>query len=246
VSSSTDLLLVLPVFNEVGLVKEVSNDVQKAIRKNTKLRVCIVDDGSTDGTGVEFRRALKKVKNTEVKILTRNEGKGRAVREGFRGAEEKYQIFMDGDLAYSIDHLNPMKAALLKNDMVIGSRSMVPQAQGGLPARRAFLGWGFNRLVCFLLAFDYSDTQAGLKGFTNVAAEKLFSRQRLNEFAFDAELLYLAKKLGLQVEQIPAQVSSRHTYKTSHVNLLLNSISCLLDVLCIRWWSWTGAYRSSR
>lgn len=81
---------------------------------------------------------------------------------------------MDGDLAYSIDHLNPMKAALLKNDMVIGSRSMVPQPQGGLPARRAFLGWGFNRLVCFLLAFDYSDTQAGLKGFTNVAAEKLF------------------------------------------------------------------------
>ena len=123
---------------------------------------------------------------------------------------------------------------------------MVPQAQGGLPARRAFLGWGFNRLVCFLLAFDYSDTQAGLKGFTKVAAKKIFSRQKLNGFAFDSELLYLAKKLGLQVEQIPAQVSSRHTYKTAHVNLLLNSISCLLDILCIRWWSWTGAYRSSR
>jgi glycosyltransferase involved in cell wall biosynthesis len=245
-SSSSDLLLVLPVFNEVDLVKDVCKDIQKAIRKYPKLRVCIVDDGSTDGTGDAFRRTLKKVKNTEVKIFPQNGGKGRAVREGLRGAKEKYQIFMDGDLAYSIDHLNPMKLALLTNDMVIGSRSMVPQAQGGLPARRAVLGWGFNRLVCFLLGFDYADTQAGLKGFTKAAADKLFSRQKLNEFAFDAELLYLAKKLGLRVGQICAQVSPRHTYKTSHVNLFLNSLSCLLDIFCIRWWSWTGAYRSSR
>ena len=244
--SSADLLLVIPVFNEVGLVKEACEDVQKAIRKNPKLRVCIVDDGSTDGTGAAFRRILKKVKNTEVKILPQNAGKGRAVREGFRGADEKYLIFMDGDLAYSMDHLYPMKQALLANDLVIGSRSMVPQAKGGLPARRAFLGWAFNRLVCFLLGFQYSDTQAGLKGFTNEAAGKLFFRQKLKHFAFDAELLYLAKKLGLRVGQIPAHVSPRHSYKTSHVKLLRNSLSCLLDVFCIRWWSWTGVYRSSR
>lgn len=242
-SSSTDVLLVLPVFNEVGLVKEVCKDVEKAIRKNPKLRVCIVDDGSTDGTGAAFTRSLKKVKNTQLKILSQNHGKGRAVLEGLQGAEEKYLIFMDGDLAYSMDHLYPMKEALLTNDLVIGSRSMVPQAQGGLPARRAFLGWGFNRLVCFLLGFDYSDTQAGCKGLTKEAAGKLFSRQRLKRFAFDAELLYLAKKLRLRVGQIPAQVSSRHTYKTSHVKLFSNSISCLLDIFCIRFWSWTGAYR---
>jgi len=109
VSSSTDVLLVLPVFNEVGLVKEVCKDVEKAIRKNPKLRVCIVDDGSTDGTGAAFTRSLKKVKNTQLKILSQNHGKGRAVLEGLRGAEEKYLIFMDGDLAYSMDHLYPMK-----------------------------------------------------------------------------------------------------------------------------------------
>jgi glycosyltransferase involved in cell wall biosynthesis len=243
-SSSTDLLLVLPVFNEIGLVKEVSKEVEKAVRKSPKLRVRIVDDGSTDGTGIAFRRSLKKVKNTEVKILSQNGGKGRAVREGFRGADEKYLIFVDGDLAYSMDHLNPLKESLITNGMVIGSRSMVPQAQGGLPARRAFLGWGFNRLVCFLLGIDYSDTQAGLKGFTREAAHKLFSRQKLNDFAFDAELLYLAKKLGIRVGEIPAHVSPRHTYKTSHVKLLCDSAGCLLDIFCIRWWSWTGAYRS--
>ena len=244
--TSTDLLVVLPVFNEVGLVKDVCKDIEKAIRKNPKLRFCIVDDGSSDGTGVAFQRALKKVKNVEVKILSQNSGKGRAVRVGFREAEEKYLIFMDGDLAYSMDHLNPMKAALLSNDLVIGSRSMVPQAQGGLPARRAFLGWGFNRLACYLLGIDYPDTQAGLKGFQRQAAERLFAKQKLTDFAFDVELLYLCRKLGLRVGQIPAQVSARHTYKTSRVKLLCDSLGCFKELFLIRWWSWTGAYRLRR
>ena len=243
---STDLLLVLPVFNEVDLVQEVCREVEKAIRKTPKLRVCIVDDGSTDGTGIAFQRGLKKVKSTTVKVLSQNRGKGGAVREGFLGAKEKHLIFMDGDLAYSMENLNPIRAALQTSDMVIGSRSMVPQAQGGLPARRAVLGWGFNRLVCLLLGFDYPDTQAGLKGFSNFAAEKLFSRQKLDDFAFDAELLYLAKKLGLRVRQIPAQVSPRHTYKTSHVKLALDSLCCLFDIFLVRWWSWTGTYRLRR
>jgi hypothetical protein len=120
---------------------------------------------------------------------------------------------------------------------------MVPQAQGGLPARRAFLGWGFNRLACFLLGIDYPDTQAGLKGFTQKAAKALFTKQKLSDFAFDVELLYLCRKLGLSVGQIPAQVSSQHTYKTSQVKLIFDSLKCFHELLLIRWWSWTGAYR---
>lgn len=245
-SISADLLLVLPVYNEISLVKEVCRTVEEAIRKSPNLRVCIVDDGSTDGTGEEFRRLLKKIKHVQLQVLPKNGGKGNAIREGFRGANAKYLIFMDGDLAYSIKNLYSIERALQKNDMVIGSRSMAPQAQGGLPARRAVLGWGFNRLVCLILGFDYSDTQAGMKGFSRQAAEQLFSRQKLSGFAFDAELLYLAKKLGLQVGQVPALVASRHTYKTSHVKLFLDSTRCLWELFCIRWWSWTGAYRLSR
>jgi hypothetical protein len=105
------------------------------------------------------------------------------------------------------------------------------------------LGWGFNRLACFLLGIDYPDTQAGLKGFTQKAAKQLFAKQRLSDFAFDVELLYLCRRLGLSVGQIPAQVAPQHAYKTSQVKLIFHSLKCLHELLLIRWWSWTGAYR---
>ena len=233
----------MPIHNELPLVDEVSRSVEKAVRKMPELRVTIVDDGSNDGTGKSLQKNLKKVKNTKVILLGTNGGKGRAVREGFRDATEEKLIFMDGDMAYSMDHLETMKVSLTKYDVVIGSRSMVPQPQGGLPARRAFLGWGFNRLACSLLGIDFPDTQAGLKGFTQKAAKALFAKQRLNDFAFDVELLYLCRKLGLSVGQIPAQVTSIHTYKTSQVKLIFDSLKCFQEILLIRWWSWTGAYR---
>ena len=175
--------------------------------------------------------------------LPTNGGKGRAVRMACLRAKADFIIFIDGDLAYSFDHIAPILDSLKQHDVAIGSRSMAPQSQGGLPACRAFLGWGFNRLACLLFGFDYPDTQAGLKGFTAEAARKLFSRQKLDGFAFDAELLYLAKKLGFSVDQIPAQVSGQHTYKTSQVKLIFDSLRCLKDFVLVRWWSATGAYK---
>jgi len=234
--------LVLPVYNERHLVKDVSQALEEASRRNPQLRVVVVDDGSKDGTGEAFKLQLKSLKNAEVKILSKNGGKGMAIRHGFEGATEDRLLFMDGDLAYSIDHLTPLEESLARYDVVIGSRSMSPQAQGALPARRAFLGWGFNRLACCLLKIDYPDTQAGLKGFRRGAAERLFAKQKLTDFAFDVELLYLCRRLGLNVGQIPAQVSSQHTYKTSRVKLFQDSMTCFKELLLICWWSWSGAY----
>jgi len=203
----------------------------------------VVDDGSNDGTAKAFQRGLSDVSKASLMALPTNGGKGKAVRLAFLRSKADFIIFIDGDLAYSFDHIAPLLDSLKQHDVVIGSRSMAPQSQGGLPARRALLGWGFNRLACLFFDFDYPDTQAGLKGFTAEAARKLFSRQKLNDFAFDAELLYLAKKLGLRVGQIPAQVSGEHTYKTSQVKLVVDSLLCLKDFLLVRWWSATGAYK---
>ncbi len=245
-NSTLNQRLVVPVYNERHLVKDVSEVLEEAIRRNPQLRVVVVDDGSKDGTGDAFKQQLKPLKNAEVKILSKNGGKGMAIRQGFQGAKEERLMFMDGDLAYSIDHLTPLVESLNDYDVVIGSRALAPQAQGSLPARRVFLGWAFNRLACFILGIDYPDTQAGLKGFSRQAAEQLFSRQKLAGFAFDVELLYLCRKLGFRVGQIPAQVSSKHSYKTSHIKLIRNALSCFFELWLIRWWSWTGAYRSSR
>ena len=242
-SKPPSILLVLPVHNEAAQAPRTGRRIQSFLAKNRHVSLRVVDDGSDDGTAEAFRLALRGVKNASVMALPHNGGKGRAVRLGLSGGRHDLWIFMDGDLAYDFHHLVPMVKALDEHDVVIGSRSMAAQPDGGLPARRALLGWGFNRLACVWLGFNYPDTQAGLKGFRRAAGQKLFSKQRLDDFAFDAELLYLARKLGLTVGQIPAQVSGFHNYKISQVKLTLDTLRCLLDFLRIRFWSWTGQYR---
>lgn len=239
------ILVVLPVHNEEASALRVCRAIRTFCSRNRKALVRVVDDGSSDGTADAFRKGLKGVKNASVMALRENGGKGRAVRLGLAGGLQDFWIFMDGDLAYEFHHLAPMVEALQNHDVVIGSRSMAAQPDGGLPARRAFLGWGFNRLACWWFGLDYPDTQAGLKGFRRAAGQKLFSNQKLNDFAFDAELLYLARKMRLKVAQIPAQVSGRHNYKTSQVKLSLDTLRCLMDFLRIRVWAWAGQYRLS-
>ena len=237
------VLLVLPVYNEAKEASKACQILRAFLLKNRNFKAQVVDDGSRDGTAEAFRRCLKGLKSASVMGLHENGGKGRAIRLAFAGAQQDLLIFMDGDLAYSLSHLKPMVSALKRHDVVIGSRSLTPQAEGGLPKRRAFLGWGFNRLACAWLGIDYPDTQAGLKGFRRRAARELFLRQKVDGFAFDAELLYLARKLGLSVGQIPARVSGRHSYKTSQVKLTADTLLCLWDFFRIRLRSWTGQYR---
>ena len=240
---SPPVLVVLPVHNEKKEAARICRAIRTFCSQNRRTVLRVVDDGSSDGTADAFRKGLQGVKNASVMALRENGGKGRAIRLAFAGAKQDYLVFMDGDLAYEFHHLAPMVAALKEHDVVIGSRSMAAQPDGGLPARRAFLGWGFNRLACLWLGFDYPDTQAGLKGFRRAAGRKLFSLQKLDDFAFDAELLYLARKVKMRVGQIPAQVSGLHNYKTSQVKLSADTVRCLLDFLRIRLWSWTGQYR---
>ena len=100
--------LVLPVYNECHLVEDVSQALEEASRRNPQLRLVVVDDGSKDGTGSAFRQRLHSLENAEVIILPKNGGKGHAIRNGFRDAQEEYLMFTDGDLAYSLDYLTPL------------------------------------------------------------------------------------------------------------------------------------------
>lgn len=229
--------VILPVYNESWLIGSVFSKVADHARLHPSWMYRFVDDGSSDSTPKELRERLASSSappNIELIQRTPNAGKATVIRDSMLGSTEDLLLFTDGDLAYDLHHLDRLVDALDSADIAIGSRALVDERQQNIRLIRRAMGGGFNRLVRLLTGVSNRDTQAGLKGFRRTPAHALFRRQRVTNFAFDAELLFLANRLGLTVTEIPAEVSARHSYKQSKMNLLKDPPRMLLSLLCMR------------
>lgn len=237
--------VILPVYNESGLVATVFPQIRAFAQEHGQFRFLFVDDGSTDDSA---RRIEKHIADSGMSDRLRlhrcqtNGGKGMAIHTGFSLAEGDLLIFTDGDLAYSLDHLLLLADALRLNDVVIGSRSLVESGQKNIKLSRKIMGWTFNRFVRLILHLPYSDTQAGLKGFRKEAARNIFRRQHLFDFAFDVELVYLARKLGYRIGEVAARVSESHSYKISTVNMARDPMRMFIALWKVRINSWRNVY----
>jgi dolichyl-phosphate beta-glucosyltransferase len=107
---------------------------------------------------------------------------------------------------------------------------------------RRVLGWTFNKIARTILWMPYRDTQAGLKAFRLDAARRIFALQRVPGFSFDAELIFIARRLGYSVGEIPARVSDTHSYKISKVNLAREPFRMLRELVRIRGNALLGRY----
>lgn len=133
-----------------------------------------------------------------------------------------------------------MKELSDRYDVVIGSRRISgSELKVSVGPLRRTMSRIFSGLVNLLTGIDYSDTQCGFKGFTKDATQKIFSLLTIKSFAFDVEALYIAKKQGLKIKEIPIRLV-RESYITKR--LLLHSIKMLADILKIRVNSITGRY----
>ncbi len=238
------LSVVLPIFNQSQSAAAVFEVVRRYAEERPGHQFVFVDDGSTDGTGRILQEQMRRAKGRAVSVIARprNGGKGFAVKTGVARCEGDLICFLDGDLAYSLDHLPALAEALRVHDVAIGSRNLNGRRQQNIHPRRRVLGWAFNRLARLLLRLPYRDTQAGLKGFRRGAARHLFGLQRIHGFAFDAELLFLARRYGYRLVEIPAVVSDSHSYKLAKIHLLRDSLRMLCELVQIRWGSLRGAY----
>lgn len=229
--------VILPVYNEEWLIGSTFGSVVAYAREHPNWVFRFVDDGSTDDTVAKIEERLEidnAPPNIELVKRPRNTGKAVVIRESMLAADEDLLLFTDGDLAYPLDLLDLLVEKLEDADVAIGSRALVEETQKNISLLRRTLGGGFNFLVRTLTRVPHHDTQAGLKGFTREAARSLFTRQRVENFAFDAELLFLARRLGLRVAEIPARVSSRHSYKKSTMNLLKDPPRMLASIVRMR------------
>jgi dolichyl-phosphate beta-glucosyltransferase len=234
------LSIVVPVFNEErrlpALLASVLDDGDAVVSRTglQLLELIVVDDGSTDETPSFLAEHAGADARLRVLTLARNRGKGAAVRAGALAAAGELMLVADVDLSTPLADLERLVAELgLNADLAIGSRALpASRVLVHQPAYRELMGKTFNVLFRLLTRLPWRDTQCGFKLFRRDTTRPLFELQRVERFAFDAELCVNADRLGLRVVEVP--VTWRNNPDT-HVTLVGSSLRMALDLVGIAW-----------
>lgn len=234
------LSVVVPAYREVDRIADTVQRLRAALDGlEGGVEVVVVDDGSDDGTA----DAALEAGASQVVCQPRNRGKGAAVRLGVLAARGRTVAITDADLAYGPDQVLRVLAAVEDGwDVVIGDRR---HPQSRLLARPSRLRvWGsraINRLGVAVLLGSYRDTQSGLKAFRSDVARFLFSRTRVDAFAFDIEVLHLVERHQLSLVEVPVEVtnSARSTVRAAR-----DAARVVVDLVRIRHWSAQGLYEA--
>jgi len=234
--------IVLPAYNESERIAATLEKIfAYAERNGWKCEVIVVNDGSNDGTAQIVRQCAAERSNLSLLENPGNRGKGYSVRNGMLHAHGDILLFSDADLSSPITEAEKLLTAIKSGvDVAIGSRWLKTELQiQRQPLHRQFMGRIFNLLLRLVLGLKFKDTQCGFKAFTRGAAQCLFPLQRIERWAFDPELLYLAKKLRLSVQEVPVKWSHR---EGTRIHPLRDGIRMFWEVLKIRWNALSGKY----
>jgi dolichyl-phosphate beta-glucosyltransferase len=224
---------VVPAYNEAGRIDATLSEGRRFLdRQPYRAELIVVDDGSTDQTIAVCEGHAQEDARVRVMRLPENRGKGAAVRLGMLAAKGERALFMDADLATPMTEVAKLHAALDSGaDIAIGSRSV---SGANLIVRqhpvREAMGRTFNVLAKLAGLTGIQDTQCGFKMFTRPAAEQLFSEARIDRFAFDVELLLLARG-RFKVVEVP--VMWRHVAE-SRVSPLRDASRMAWDLARVR------------
>jgi dolichyl-phosphate beta-glucosyltransferase len=228
------LSLVIPAYNEAGRIGGTVTQVCAYLdRQPYDWEVIVVIDGGPPGAADEARAAAGARTNVRVLENDANRGKGYSVRRGFLEANGERVVFIDADLSLPIEGLEGMMHRFDAGaDVVIASRTAPgSRVEGAPPAGRDLMSKVFNLAVQAIAVPGLGDTQCGFKGFTAAAAKRIFSAAASDRFGFDVEALYLARKHGLRIVELP--VTCRY-HGGSSVNRISDGLRMFADILAIR------------
>lgn len=232
----------IPAYNESARLGPTLDRVLAFVRRQAwEAEVIVVDDGSRDRTADLVKDCARG--NPIVRLVQNpeNRGKGYSVRNGVLHAQGAIVLFTDADLSSPIEEAPKLFDALEAGaDVAIGSRWARSELQTQRQSvGRQVMGRAFNLLLRVLLGLDFKDTQCGFKAFRRGAAKVLFPLQRVEGWGFDPELLFLARRAGFKVAEVP--VVWAHD-EGSRIHPLADGSKMLLEVLRIRWYALTGKY----
>jgi glycosyltransferase involved in cell wall biosynthesis len=233
------LSVVVPAFNEAARILRTINDIRTEIEHlGGEAELIVVDDGSVDSTAAIVEEAARSDARIRL-VRAPHKGKGAAVRRGMLEAGGTWRFLADADLSMPIAELRRfLDAAPEGGDIIVGSREATGARRVGEPWSRHVIGRVFNWAVKLLVLRGIDDTQCGFKLFSARAAEVLFPLQQLDGFGFDVEILFLARRAGLVIREIPITwVYGRE----SKVNVLSGAHG-FVDLLAVRGHQLRGAY----
>ena len=245
------LSIVIPAYNEetnirLGAIDKVARYMEG---RDYNWEVILVDDGSTDETPKLLDGYTGQTKGFRV-IHNPHQGKAATVIAGSLAAKGDFVLFTDLDQATPIPEVEKLLPWFRRGfDVVIGSRS---NRREGAPLTRVAMARGFMFLrSIFLGLHGITDTQCGFKAFRQDVARNIFEKLKLYgdsrvvegsmvTAGFDLEVLFLAKKVGFKIKEVPVEW---HYVETRRVNPVKDSWQGLMDILKIRINAWRGGYR---
>jgi dolichyl-phosphate beta-glucosyltransferase len=234
--------IIIPAYNEGARLGATLDRVLHYIgAQGWDAEVLVVNDGSRDQTADLVRVSAQTHPQLRLIENPGNRGKGYSVRNGMLHAIGEILLFSDADLSSPIEESTKLFAAIEAGaDIAIGSRWLQPEMQTHRQSLlRQFYGRLFNLALRILLGLKFKDTQCGFKAFTRAAAHTIFRLERIERWGFDPELLYLARRAGLKVAEVP--VAWAHVEGT-RISPLRDGIRMFGEVLKIRWNALTGKY----
>jgi len=233
--------VVIPAYNEAERILPTIGAIAAQVSLlGEPWELIVADDGSTDET-VSLVQDLG-LANLHVLVADRNRGKGSAVRRGVLAARGQIILFADADQSTPIEQFQALEAQLLNGaDVVVGSRAAAGSDVANKSMSRKIFSTGLSVIVRGVFRIPVADTQCGFKMFTADAARKLFRRQLIDEFSFDLEILYLARKFGMSTEEVPV---SWIDAPGSKVDAAKVAIEFLRDLSIIRWNDICGRYEA--
>jgi glycosyltransferase involved in cell wall biosynthesis len=240
--ASPQLSIVIPAYNESARIENALERVMSCIAKQGwDAEVLVVDDGSTDVTVDIVQHWMERHPRLHLIKNEGNRGKGYSVRNGLLQAAGEVVMFTDADLSAPMEEAERLLAAIADGaDVAIGSRWMDKTRQTiHQPLYRRFFGRCFNWVTRTVMGLPFKDTQCGFKAFQRSAAQIIFRLQRIERWGFDPEILFIARKLGYDIREVP--VTWGHDER-SRMSYLKDGMKMLEEMAIIRGNSIAGRY----
>lgn len=240
--ASPHISIVIPAYNESARIEETLARVLQCVEsRGWDAEVLVVDDGSRDTTPAIVQRWMHDHPRLHLIQNAGNRGKGYSVRNGLLQAAGEIVMFTDADLSAPMEEAERLFAAIDQGaDVAIGSRWLDKGRQTiHQPMYRRFFGRCFNAVTRLIMGLPFHDTQCGFKAFRRPAAQIIFRLQRIERWGFDPEILFIARKLGYTIREVP--VTWGHDER-SRMSYLKDGMKMLEEMAVIRSNSLAGRY----